>query len=126
LSRASSGDGLVALEGGPAVLAAIALPPAPDGFAGIFGLDDPMAGRANAGRRRTCFIEHIGPQEFVVVVSAVGDKGQGSYEGSDRDFVRTETLASRDLAVRRRDHLLREVGEQIQARGDRVIDTETN
>ena len=66
-------------------------------------------------------IEHIGPQQFFVVVSAVPDLPQSGLIGVDLE---SQTLSSRAEATDARAVLMRAMGERIRARGDRVVDVE--
>jgi hypothetical protein len=63
-------------------------------------------------------IEHIGPNEFFVIGSAVPESGG---EGAT---VLTSTAPSLDQANTEKARLMMEVGKTVQARGDRVVDVE--
>jgi hypothetical protein len=63
-------------------------------------------------------IEHIGPNEFFVIASAVPKRING------RATVLTQRAPSRDEADRQKARLLFEVAKAVRARGDRVVDTE--
>ena len=60
-------------------------------------------------------MEHVGPQEFFVIVSTMRADAMTDAE------VLTRTAASRAQAEVLRDDLMQEIGAAIQAPGDRVF-----
>lgn len=62
-------------------------------------------------------VNQIGPQEFVVLVSAARDE-IGEFDGAMLD---RHIATSRALAVIAKNEMMRRMGEAIRARGDRVV-----
>lgn len=65
--------------------------------------------------------EHVGPQQFFVVVSAVPDPPVAPSPGVEVDRI---MVASRSEANQARDDMMRRMGGLVRARGDRVVDVE--
>jgi hypothetical protein len=68
-------------------------------------------------------VEHIGPQQFVAIASAVPDSGDATGNSAD---VRLQMLPDREGATLARDILVKELGEALRLRGDRVVDVEAD
>jgi hypothetical protein len=68
-------------------------------------------------------IEHLGPREFIVIVSAVPDP---PTPAPDRVDVETQTVSSRAAAVEACADLVLQMGKLVRERGDRVVDVEAD
>ena len=63
-------------------------------------------------------VEHIGVRQFLAIASGVPEDRQ------DVAIVLTAVAPNLAEANQHRDQLMREVGEKVRARGDRVVDVE--
>jgi hypothetical protein len=68
-------------------------------------------------------IEHIGPQQFVAIASAIPDEPGAVGDSGD---VRLQMLPDREGATLARDVLVKDLGEALQLRGDRIVEVETD
>ena len=68
-------------------------------------------------------VEHIGPRDFVAIAAAVPDQPGAMAAIAD---IRLEILPDREGAMLTRDILLKDLGEALRLRGDRVVDVETD
>ena len=65
-------------------------------------------------------IEQIDPEQFVVIVSAIGERS-GLV---DVPLIGRYVAPTREVALAVRSVMIRETGAQLVARGDRVVDIE--
>jgi hypothetical protein len=68
-------------------------------------------------------VEHIGPHQFVAIASAVPVAPGAVGESAD---VRLQMLPNREGATLARDILVKDLGEALQLRGDRIVEVETD